>query len=627
MTVAQEIRARLSAGNNVDRSFPDGGRIHIERPQPFICVYRNDEEDADYGTRELLAAQPSYLTFPRASTGRDDVTEILSAATEVLAEMFGAVLVVELFALPLPEDYDSERGPPSPYFEILAPRRGAPLETVEALESALLEQSWPGGEPTIRVAHKHQRAPAGLAPALPASLRKREDVTDLAIGVRAIYRDHEDNALLPFILRDVRRSLTTALRQGFYEFSHARARFRPVHFHELGSQGIEKIVWDVDSALAEVGDRFDLILDSTPVNSSAAWSEFHSSRYEREPEFHYRPLRHDPGTLKRKLYAVPLEEVEDPALHALFSDKRDELDSQIDLLASRGTRRFLYGSLQVYGAPDECLVNLAREIAAAIPPRARETGKGGSLSARDFAELAEDELSQYRKAYPQLKAKVEIRDDVPGLIVSNGNFLIGDRAKVSVSRAPATIAHEIGTHILTYYNGLAQPFRQLHVGLAGYEALQEGIAVLAEYFVGGLSRPRLRLLAGRVLAVAALVDGANFVETARLLYVDYGFSHRGAYTIAMRVHRSGGLTKDMVYLKGLDDLLRLLGKTDLPFEDLLIGKFAINHLHLMEELRWRKILKPPVLLPRYLRDEDARKRLGRLREGLSPLELIERQRQ
>jgi len=43
-----------------------------------------------------------------------------------------------------------------------------------------------------------------------------------------------------------------------------------------------------------------------------------------------------------------------------------------------------------------------------------------------------------------------------------------------------------------------------------FEALQEGLAVVAEYLVGGLNRSRMRLLAGRVRAVASLVAGADF---------------------------------------------------------------------------------------------------------------------
>jgi len=623
MSEVDDIKALLDAGEIVDCALPDGGRLHIERPQPFICVYRMQEAKVDPGTQDLIAGQPSYLLFPTEPAGCKVASRALVATVDALSQMFGAVLVVELFALPLPVDFDLGEGPPRPGFEIQASRRHAPVRTLEALEAAFLEQPWPGGEPSIRVAYKQHRAPEGCESLLSAGLRKRQDITDLAIGFRAIHRDLDGQVVLPVVLRELRRSLTNSLRQGFYAFAHTRARFRPIHYHELGPQEIEPLVWDVDRALADVGGSFDLILDATPVNSSAAWSEFRASRYEKTPEFHYRPLRHDPGTLKRRLYEVPLEQVDDPALHALFSDKRKELDSQIDLLGNRGTKRFLYGSLLVYGAPDDALIALARRITAAIPPRAQESGGGDLIDALAFVRIAEQELEHYRKEWPSLAARVEVRDNVPGLIVSNGHFLVGKKTKVSAGRVRATIAHEVGTHILTYYNGLAQPFQQLHGGLAGYEATQEGLAVLAEYLVGGLSRPRMRLLAGRVLAVAALVDGADFVETTRMLHADYGFSQRGAYTIAMRVHRSGGLTKDMVYLKGLEDLLHLLASSDLPFEDLLIGKFALSHLPLIDELRWRNILKKPKLLPHYLRDEDALKRLEGIRRGLSPLDLIE----
>jgi uncharacterized protein (TIGR02421 family) len=206
---------------------------------------------------------------------------------------------------------------------------------------------------------------------------------------------------------------------------------------------------------------------------------------------------------------------------------------------------------------------------------------------------------------------VQIRDDVPGLMVSKGHLLIGRTARVAKSRINATIQHEVGTHILTYYNGHSQPFRLLHTGSAGYEALQEGLAVLAEFLVGGLSRPRLRLLAGRVLAVDHLVRGAEFVETFRMLHDDHGFSQKTAYTIAMRVYRGGGLSKDMVYLRGLTGLLERLA-TGVPLPDLLIGKIAFDDMDVIEELVWRNVLKPATLLPAYLDDPKAQDRLQKI---------------
>ncbi len=127
---------------------------------------------------------------------------------------------------------------------------------------------------------------------------------------------------------------------------------------------------------------------------------------------------------------------------------------------------------------------------------------------------------------------------------------------ISPDRSEALLAHEVGTHLVTYYNGREQPFQQLYSGLAGYEELQEGLAVLSEYLVGGLSRARMRQLAGRVVAVRLLTDGATFVDTFRTLDQDWGFAQPMAYQITMRVFRGGGLTKDAVYLRGLQSILR-----------------------------------------------------------------------
>ncbi len=141
------------------------------------------------------------------------------------------------------------------------------------------------------------------------------------------------------------------------------------------------------------------------------------------------------------------------------------------------------------------------------------------------------------------------------MIVSRGKLLINSDLSLPPSRVAALLAHEVGTHLLTYYNGRMQPFQQLYSGLAGYEELQEGLAVLSEYLVGGLTRGRVRQLAARVVAVRHLTDGASFVETFRTLSRDYGFADRTAYNIAMRVYRGGGLTKDAVYLRGLVAIL------------------------------------------------------------------------
>jgi uncharacterized protein (TIGR02421 family) len=205
-------------------------------------------------------------------------------------------------------------------------------------------------------------------------------------------------------------------------------------------------------------------------------------------------------------------------------------------------------------------------------------------------------------------------------MVSRGHLLIPAGARIPSARVDALLQHEVGTHIVTYYNGGAQPLLQLRNGLPGYEELQEGLAVLAEYLVGGLSKARLRILAARVLAVRRMIDGASFVDVFRELDRDYDFAQRSAYTIAMRVFRGGGQAKDAVYLRGLASLLGYLGRGG-SLDTLLVGKIGLQHLEVVNELQWRGVLVPPPFRPRYLELPEANARLDRLRDGAEVIDL------
>ena len=178
---------------------------------------------------------------------------------------------------------------------------------------------------------------------------------------------------------------------------------------------------------------------------------------------------------------------------------------------------------------------------------------------------------------------------------------------------------------MTFLNGRAQPLRLLASGLVGYDELQEGLAVLAEHLSSGLSRPRIRLLAGRVVAVESLIGGATFIDTFRVLHDEYHFSAKTAFTVAARVHRGGGLTKDAVYLRGLVRMTEYLGAGK-DVEPLLVGKIGNRHIPIVRELTLRGVLRAPPLRPRFLTEPGALERLAEIRQGRSVLELIETKR-
>jgi uncharacterized protein (TIGR02421 family) len=469
----------------------------------------------------------------------------------------------------------------------------------------------------------HETAP-GLTPIFDHRKQAALGLQLLGLEVGPIHYNLKGRQIYPLLLRQLQRGLDRAFQKTFFEFMKTRTTQRPANYQALGRRAVVKAVWEVDRQLAEVSNAFDFLLQVTPVNAEQAWRRFHHGGYDQEPVFYYRHLPVDPSLLKRNLYAIPIERIEDPTLGMLFREKQEELDRELTMLVDRGTSRFVYGSLQLFGGVDDRLVDLALRLLKAFPPRSREQGSGSCLDAERFAKRAEEEIRYYRALYPAFKAKVEIRGDIAsGLMVSRGNLLVSRETRVPASRVDALLQHEVGTHLVTYYNGRAQPFRQLYSGLAGYEELQEGLAVLGEYLVGGMSRPRIRLLAGRVLATQALLGGATFVDTYRLLNQQYGFERRTAFTVALRIHRGGGLTKDAVYLRGVSEVVRYLREGG-ELEQLFVGKVAAAHVPLIKELQWRGVLRPAPLLPRYLQYPEARERLKQLRQVSSVMELLAR---
>lgn len=629
--LADEVLARLASGKRVRRSLPDGGRLHVDRPLPFLCLYRQPVDREDVGTSELVKGEASFLTTPAAQRISVGLSRLVTRIVEAMSQRFGAFLIVEVWSGPdrdvavAADKDDLEPTELRPDFVLSERGPDAPQRTFETLCRNLQRIRILKQPATVRIDSTSPGCPPGMNYVL-----KRRDVTRLrcatiSIGVRPIYRDHETAELFPMVLRSIKRGLGRALKQTFFTFSKTRTNAKPDHYYSLGRRAMVKAVWDADRRLSEIGDSFDFLVQVTPVNAEAAWREFRRRRFQFAPRFYYPPLAVEPEKLKRLLYEVRIENIEDPTLGDLFRQQQDELDRKITMLKDINTPRFLLGSRQVFGGVDDMLLTLARDLLSQLPARSRDESRVGSLSAHEFAARARREIEYYRAQYPSFNATVTVRDDMfSGLLCSGGNLLIGHQTTIPERRVQALLQHEVGTHLVTYYNGLAEPFQQLHSGFAGYDALQEGLAVLTEYLVGGMSTQRMRLLAARVLAVHMLIEGAEFIDTFRALDREYRFSQRVAYTITMRTYRGGGLTKDAVYLQGLVEILDYL-KGDGKLGPLLIGKIAAEHIPLVQELRHRQILIPPPVRPRFLDMPGVTERLEQTRNGLTALDLVKGQ--
>ncbi|MGQ0632630.1 MAG: flavohemoglobin expression-modulating QEGLA motif protein [Sporichthyaceae bacterium] len=611
-----EVCARVAAGRAIRRKVP-GGWLHMDRPLPFLCVHRTPPHQRGCDTERLVLSQAAHLSVAGAGEHEAALRSLITRLGSELSGRFGAFLVLEIWV-----EAEAEA------FCIHAPMI-EPATTVAALQKALTGVDVLGRRARADAVHDPSPAPPGLPPLLTPTQQRESGILVIGLGVPGFFLG-PDGQPFPGVLRRLQHDLTRALQKTVFEFTSVQTSFRPEDFRAVGPRRLLKATRDVDRRLARIAASLDHLVAITPINAEDAWLRFRDGGYRDEPTFHYRPLRVDPDLLKRSLYAVPLERVEDPTLAGVFRAKRQELDRQMSMLEDRGSPAFLPTSLQLYGTVDAELLSLAELLLGRIQDRQEDTPDAPSptasptrswLDAGAFAARARAEVAYYRARQSSVTAAVDVREDIPGVLVSGGNLLVGADVKIAEERADALIQHEVGTHIVTDVNGGAQPLQLLRVGLPGYEETQEGLAVLAEFVVGGLTAARLATLAARVIAVHRMVAGAGFTETFQHLYSGCGLGAPQSFRITLRVYRSGGLTKDAVYLRGLHRLLGHLGAGH-SLEPLLLGKLALDDVPVVQELVWRGVLRPPLLQPRWLTAPQSQDRLRALGAGLSVLDLV-----
>lgn len=603
-TQIERICDAIESETGFDENLPEDGELHVDKLLPYICVYRYNEEPDPYFTR-LVKTQGSYLIIKDTFSP----TDLLKNISQAIVKKLNAFLIIELW--PERKNHDAE-------FTILAPKNRAPA-TVKALERGLNELRLIYPKVTVKTTTSIRRHPEHLAPLLNIATSKDIGSLVLGLGIPTLYERPEEEEIYSLFFRKFFRKFSEILKRTVFEFIRVQTANPFNDYLMLGKTKIDQSTLEIDEVLADISQQMDFLLRITPVNSATAYNTFQDSHYAKTPAFTYRLIALDPELTKRKLYDLAIDKVQDPTLAYILRDKRLEIEKQLLMLEERGTPNFKYTGESLYGIVETETLDAAQTILENFP--VQEHRKDIEyLDATGFAHFAQQELDFYQKKFPKLELKLEIRPDIAGIMVSGTKLLISDKLHMDGERTDALIQHEIGTHILTYCNGRLQPLKQMYAGFAGYDKLQEGLAVLAEYLVGGLTRNRLRLLAGRVIAVHAMIKGEKFPAVFHQLKAVYNFPDKTAYYITMRVFRGGGLTKDGVYLSGFLKLLAYLengGELDLLFS----GKFNHNHIPLIRELTLRGVLHKP-MLPNYLNRPDVKERLKTLRAGIQITELL-----
>ena len=578
------------------------GRVHLDRWLPFLVLHRSAEPLTSLA-RRVATDSPAYLVWSPDEDGL--ALAALAAIVTRLVEHAGQLLVVTIGDQPVEPRAKHSAEPARFVAHIGAPEGGQAKRAADALEKAL-------GSLEVDLRRcKVDRAP--FLSSLPAEfadlLGSIAGVGQMTLSLPQIHR-RNDGGFFPGLSHDVAVATGDALLRAACAFIDDGKRAPPAHYRALGRSAYLAAALKADRKLGQIARSFDFLLSISPIDTSAALDRFLADKAEKPPRFHYRPLTIDPDLAKRDLYAIDLSTLEDPLLERLLAEKRREIDAQLTMLATRNTSAFRPASTLLYGAVDPPLLADALSI---LTSTGRDQPRGAAVDAGHIAAAARAQIKEYRDIDSSFEAEVQVRDDVAGLLVSGGKLLIGSDTLMPERRLEALLAHEVSVHLLTYFNGARQGLAIFRTGLAGYEGVQEGLGVFAEWASGGLTTARLRLLGGRVVAVDAMLRGAGFIDVWRILRDDHDFTARGAFSIAARVFRSGGLAKDAIYLQGFRAVIDLVaaGASLAPF---WLGKIAPGHVPAIEELLQRGLIGPARFTPFFLSNDGSRTRIARLRK-------------
>lgn len=595
---AKAFEASFGPRGELRQKIGQSGRIHLDRWLPFLVLHRSSDPATGIARRVAMNS-PAYLIWSPEEDS--EARAALDSVLPAIREKLGPILLFEL----ADEDWKPAAGdsPRLPDFDVCVGHSGSKSAKLAftALSKAVEK---------IKVELRHPDVK--VAPLQDGAFEAAGDTDRIQLCLPQIHRA-PDGTLYPQLTHDLAIALTDALLRAAAAYMAAAGASPPPHHRSLGRSAFLKAALDADRKLDTIADSFDFLLSLSPINTQDAMARFIGQSEEKAPKFRYRPLTVDPDIAKRALYEIDLSRLEDPLLERLLSEKRREIDYQLTLLATRNTPEFRPASMLLYGAVSPQLLSDAHAILASVKPAPTRCRK---IGAKEVAAAANGLVERYRSIDARFRAKVEVRDDVSGLLVSGDRLMISSATSMAESRLDALLSHEVSVHLLTYFNGSTQGLSIFRTGLAQYEGIQEGLGVFAEWAVGGLTSARMRLLAGRVVAVEAMIDGAGFIDVYRRLTGELGFSKKVAFDLCARVFRSGGFAKDAIYLKGFRDVVDRVA-TGASLDAFWLGKIAPEHVDAIEELLLRGLLHAPVFVPDFLTRDSAQRRIARLREGLA----------
>ena len=101
--IIAELCAGVAEGRSVRRKLPFGGRLHVDRPLPFLVIHRGAGPRRASAARGVATASPLYVAWPCEADADAFGYDLVESLAATLEKRLGQFLVVELHDLATPE--------------------------------------------------------------------------------------------------------------------------------------------------------------------------------------------------------------------------------------------------------------------------------------------------------------------------------------------------------------------------------------------------------------------------------------------------------------------------------------------------------------------------------------------
>jgi len=309
------------------------------------------------------------------------------------------------------------------------------------------------------------------------------------------------------------------------------------------------------AAVLGLAERSIALVDRCrPLNAAAEArrvSELWAQGRPTNPAWVYAPPP-DLGQLRSELERLRSELARGDAVEALYAARARELELEARIAEAVGVPRFKQLARERYPLPVAGAVRERARAWTALGPRPAERAEGAIRS--DDRAHPESLLSQVLAAVAarRLPISVMLRDDLQSVAATTTDgVLIKPGVLLRAREAHRIALHEVEGHVLPRLRARSAPLGLFRVASAGAADDEEGRALAIERRAGLFGRERQVELGRRHLAASAAAEGADWLETVRIL-IDCGTPDALAMEIAQRVQRGGGLAREVVYLPALE---------------------------------------------------------------------------